>query len=137
MNWLAWDAHAYAGAAAGALLGALTYAWLLSAYGFDWPWLVGIFVGLACAISARERSALRGIVVATLAIWVGATAQCACRPADAGSGILAEFTHYHQRVDAWLLVQQVLSGSAAGVLGCRALRHDATVRIAGAPGRDV
>jgi hypothetical protein len=71
MNWLGWSGRAMAGALAGALLGAVLSG-LAFEHGVQLAWLVGLLAGLGAALLAKEKSPLRGVLVATIAVWAAA-----------------------------------------------------------------
>jgi len=68
MNWLAFDARAYAAALCGCVA-AVLLATGLDALAGSLPWLAGLLAGLGCAVAARDRSGPRGLVVAVMATW--------------------------------------------------------------------
>ncbi len=68
MNWLGWSTRAFVGAVLGALAGAWMYHYAL-ARACDAAWLVGLGMGLGTFVGAPDRSSMRGLLVASLAIW--------------------------------------------------------------------
>ncbi|MDA1194811.1 MAG: hypothetical protein O2894_06470 [Planctomycetota bacterium] len=128
MNWLAWDPRSYGGAALGALLGACAYL-LLRDSGFDEPWLVGLALGLGCALMTRERSGLRGIVLACTTAWLAAgLTVAAAAPAEGWVGGMASF---HASLALPELTRHLVGIAAACLLGRTSLRRGASDRVAG------
>ena len=76
MNWIAWDTRSYLGAALGGVAGFLAFGALYDA-GYFLPWIVGLCVGLGCALVTKEISTMRGAMLAIGATWTAAAARTA------------------------------------------------------------
>jgi hypothetical protein len=87
MNWLGMRTIALLGALLGGLLGSVAYAAAI-ARGWDAPYLVGLATGLGAWLGSPDRSSMRGLLVATGAIWVAAVVQTRIGP-HAGIGLMA------------------------------------------------
>ncbi|MDB4946772.1 MAG: hypothetical protein JWP97_6306 [Labilithrix sp.] len=126
MNWLGMTWAAFAAALAGALLGGIAYAAALAS-GWDAPYLVGIGMGLGTLVGSPDRSGMRGLLVATGAIWVAALVQARIgRFADAG--ILG----FHTTLTASRIAAFAGCALIAFLLGRTSARRDAPQRAAGA-----
>lgn len=126
MNWLGWSTRAMIGALLGALLGAVAYGWGLSR-GYDAPYLVGVLAGIAAFVLSPDRSGLRGVMVATLALWSAAVAQSFAGPFR-GVGVLA----FHQTLTPTRFALYAACGAIAFALSRTSIRRDAGKRTAGA-----
>ncbi len=125
MNWLGWSTRAFIGALLGALLGGLAYHEAL-ARSFDVPWIVGLLVGLGAFFSAPDRSGLRGLMIATFAIWVAWAVQVRFEPfADAG------LLGFHETLGPRRLAAFIACGAAAFLFARTSIRPSAGRRIAG------
>ncbi len=125
MNWLGWSTRAILAALLGALLGAALYAYAL-AHGVDAPYAVGIASGVGALVGAPDRSTMRGLLVATAAIWIAAVVQSQIGP-FAAFGIVGFHTTLGWKRSAWFTV----CGLAAFLLARTSLRRDAKQRAAG------
>lgn len=130
MNWLAWDARAYLGAALGGVLGALGYAALLPAH--EAPWLLGLGLGLGSLLAARDRSTLRGFVLGAAALWASALAQCLWHDAAGAGGLPSRLEAFHSTLTLERLALHALGALLAGWFAARSVRRGARRRVAGA-----
>ena len=130
MNWLAFDPRSYLGALIGGVVGFFAYRAGLDA-GWAAPWLVGLGIGLGCALVTRERSTLRGLVLACAAGWAAALAQVSLVPVAPGAGLGEGIVGFHATLDATALTLHLLGIAAAFLLGRTSLRPGATTRVAG------
>jgi hypothetical protein len=101
-----------AGALAGALLGAF-----LSGLGFDHgfqiAWIVGLLAGIGAAAFAPNKSPLRGVLVATLAVWAAALRE---------TGASLAIFHFHETMTLPRLASYLACAVLALVLGGLATR---------------
>lgn len=125
MNWLGWSTRAFLGALIGAIVGALAYDQAL-ARSFDLPWVVGLATGLGAFLGAPDRSGLRGLMVATLAIWVAWAVQARVAP-FAQAGLFG----FHRTLTVRRLASFVACGASAFLLARTSIRSGARRRIAG------
>lgn len=125
MNWLGVKTVALLAAALGALLGAVAYAAALAS---DWdaPYLVGLAMGLGAPLGSPDRSGMRGLLVATAAIWVSAIVQARSGP-HASAGLLG----LHSTLTAARLAEFAACGATAFLLARLSARRDAPLRPAG------
>jgi len=128
VNWLAWDPIAFAGALLGLAAGLVAYA-ELGARGIEAPWIVGLASGGACALFARDKSMLRGVVVAIAAVWAAAFGQ-SWRLA-AHTSVLVELSHFHESLGLWRLLEHLAGAGAALVCSSQTVRRNARARVAG------
>jgi hypothetical protein len=112
MNWLGWSSCAVAGALAGAVVGCFLFG-LALAHGWELAFVVGLLAGAGAACFATERSVLRGILVATIAVWAAAL-----RETGASSAI---FT-FHETLTPTRVASYVACALLALALGARACR---------------
>jgi len=129
MNWLAFDLRAYA-AALLACIAAAFAALHLDAVAASLPWLVGLVAGLACAAAARDRSGLRGLVVAAMAVWTGAIVDA--QRAEDSQGLGRALLRFHDSLTPLRVAGYVLGFGLAVALARLSLRRGARDRIAGA-----
>lgn len=115
MNWLGAGLTSLLGALLGALAGALAHG-ALFARGVDVPPLVALLAGLGALLGARERSVLRGVFVASLAVWAGATAEVVARPSR---GLFADLLHFSERLTALRFALYVVTAALGVVLASR------------------
>jgi hypothetical protein len=101
-----------AGALAGAILGAFLFG-LAFDHGFQLAWIVGLLAGLGAALLAKDKSPLRGVLVATIAVWAAAL-----RETGASLAIL----HFHETMTLTRLASYAACALLALVLGGRARR---------------
>jgi hypothetical protein len=134
MNWLAWDTRSYGGALLGALLGVGLSAWAADAGSFQ-PWIVGVCIGLGCAVLTTERSTMRGLVLACAAAWAGALAQVVLAPTSPDAGVLAGIAGFHESLSLGDFALHLLGIAGAFLIGRSSFRTGAEERVAGA-GRD-
>jgi hypothetical protein len=126
MNWLGLTTKAFIAAVLGALLGAVAYAYGLT-HGWDAPYLVGVAAGLGAMLGSRDRSGLRGLVIASCAIWVAALVQSHVGP-HAGANLLA----FHTTLTPLRWLTFAACGAAAFFLAKTSARKNAPTRAAGA-----
>jgi hypothetical protein len=113
VNWLGWSGRAMAGALAGAIVGAFLSG-LGADHGFQLAWIVGLLAGAGAAALAKERSPLRGVLVATLAVWAAALRE---------TGASLAIFHFHETMTLTRLASYVACASFALVLGGRGPRR--------------
>lgn len=129
MNWLSFDFRALVGCVVGACIG-------FSFYGFlgmrqmEPPAIVGLCAGLGCAIFTKERSGMRGVAIACIAIWIAALAQVYYFP-TATDGILVSLVEFHETLSWGRAVGFALCGILAFLLGATSFNPDARVRLGG------
>lgn len=128
MNWLAWDARPFLGAAVGALGGGWAYAALLP--GSEAPWLVGLGQGAGAFLLARDRSLLRGWVLGALALWASALAQCLVLPGPE-EPLVARLAGFHDSLTFERVTLHALGALLAGWIGARCARLGSPHRVAG------
>jgi len=125
VNWLGLTPQTLFGALLGALLGSALLAWA-STHGVDAPYLVGPCTGLGAMAAAPDRSVLRGVFVAALALWAGAITQSLVGP-YAGTKVI-EFSRTLSLARGGMFVGGMLVG---GMLGSFSLRKGAKERLSG------
>ncbi len=132
MDWLGWSGRAFLGALVGALLGAaLVVRFGAAPHGVPLAASVGLLAGLFASALAEEKSALRGVLVATLAVWVAASADVVSRGAPLFSGL----AHLHAAWSMRELLSHVLGAVLAVWLGGGSLKRGARRRVPGARSR--
>lgn len=131
MNWIAWDPRSYGGALLGGGVGFLAFGKLLE-HGWSFPWIVGLLMGLGCALVTRERSTMRGIVLAIGAAWISAAAWVYYQPPAGTEGLVAGLMQFHTTLAGPALLGHLGSMLAAFLLGRCSFRRDAKHRLAGA-----
>lgn len=94
MNWLGAGLTSLAAALLGALVGALAH-FEGRRHGIDLPFVVGITAGLAAALASTSKSGLRGMLVASLAVWTAALAEVLESPTD---GIVTDIVRFNERL---------------------------------------
>jgi hypothetical protein len=125
MNWLGLTPQTFLGALLGALLGSALFAWA-STHGVDAPYLVGPCTGFGAMAAAPDRSVLRGIFIAALALWASAITQSLVGP-YAGTKVI-ELSRTLTLVRGGMFVGGMLLG---GMLGSCSLRKGANKRLSG------
>ncbi|HSO34805.1 MAG TPA: hypothetical protein VLT33_19860 [Labilithrix sp.] len=125
MNWLGLRAVALLGAILGGLLGGVAYAAALAS-GWDAPYLVGLAMGLGAMLGSPDRSGMRGLLIATAAIWVAAIVQTRIGP-YASAGILG----FHATLTAARVAAFAGCALTAFLLARTSARRNAPVRAAG------
>ena len=118
MNWLGGGLLSFLAAALGALVGAVVH-FVARRHGLDFPPVVGILSGLAAALASRERSGLRGALVASLAVWAAALAEVLAVP---HRGVLADMVAFHRRLGSVEALAYVACAAIGVLLASRALR---------------
>jgi hypothetical protein len=126
MNWLGLTTVAFLTALLGALFGSVAYAAALAS-GWDAPYLVGLATGLGALLGSPDRSAMRGLLVATGALWVAAIVQTRLGP-HAGSNLLT----FHATLTPTRLAAFAACGATAFLLARLSARRGAPLRTAGA-----
>lgn len=94
MNWLGAGLAGVFAAVLGAVVGALAHV-EARRHGIDLPLVVGLVAGLAAAFVSIRRSGLRGVLVASLAIWAAALAEVIAEPSR---GLLHDLFAFHERL---------------------------------------
>jgi len=132
VNWLAWDTRSYLGAALGGVVGFFLFR---AGLGADWfaPWLIGVGIGLGCALITRERSGLRGVVLACIAAWAAALAQVVL---VSGGGLWEGIVGFHATLDLPTFLAHLGGIVGAFVFGRTSFRGDAQDRVAGSGSRE-
>lgn len=125
MNWLGLTLQTFLGALLGALLGSVLFAWV-SIQGVDAPYLVGPCTGLGAMLVAKDRSVLRGVFIAALALWACAITQSLVGP-YAGTKVI-ELSRTLSVARGAMFVGGMLVG---GLLGSSSLRKGAKERLIG------
>ena len=96
---------------AGALTGAVVGAFL-SGFAFEQgvqlAWIVGLLAGLGAALLAKERSPLRGVLVATIAVWAAALRE---------TGASRAIFHFHETMTFTRLASYAACALLALILG--------------------
>ena len=125
MNWLGLTTKAFIAALVGALLGAAAYAFALT-HGVDAPYVVGAAAGGGAMVGSPDRSGLRGLLVASGAIWVAALVQSRVGP-YASAGLFG----FHSTLTPVRLLAFAACGAAAFFLAKTSARRNAPTRAAG------
>ena len=131
MNWIAWDPRSYGGALLGGVAGFLLFGSLL-AQGWYAPWVVGLLIGVGCAAVTRERSTMRGIVLAIGAAWLSAAAAVHYAPPPGTTGLVDGLKAFHETLSGGALGAHLVSMLAAALIGRLSFRRGARHRLAGA-----
>lgn len=127
VNWLGASLRAFLAALLGAALGAALAQHVARRYGLDLPPLVGMFTGAAAAAASRGKSGLRGMLVASLAVWAAAIAEVAAAPSR---GLSADLAGFHERLRPIRVLAYVACAAVAGLLGSRApVRRDGAIAL--------
>ncbi len=127
MNWLAWDPRAYLGALVGAVAAWFAFGALLEAGHFA-PWLFGVLVGVGAAALTREKTLVRGFILAALATWTAAVAQALAQ----GQGIWHGLVHFHEFLTPSSFALYALGFAVALFVGGTSFHRGATTRPLGA-----
>lgn len=131
MNWLAWEPRAFIAAFAGGVLGMRAME-VASTRGLHAPWTVALCIGLPCAVVSMERSAMRGILFAFVAIWFAAIADMRIAAPTQGDGLWSAIAGFHTRIGIEDLVGYLGCGLIALLLTAISFQRGALVRLAGA-----
>ena len=126
MNWLGLTWTAFVATVIGGMLGGIAYAAALAS-GWDAPYVVGIGMGLGTMFASPDRSGMRGLLVATAAIWVAALVQANIGPFK-GAGVFG----FHATLTVGRIAAFAGCGLVAFLLGRTSARRDAPQRAAGA-----
>ena len=126
MNWLGMTWVAFLATLLGGMLGGVAYAAALAS-GHDAPYLVGIGMGLGTMLGSPDKSGMRGLLVATTALWVAALVQANIGPFK-GAGVFG----FHTTLTVGRFAAFAGCFLAAFVLGRTSARRDAPQRAAGA-----
>jgi hypothetical protein len=118
VNWLGAGLASFVAALFGAIAGVLLRI-AAARMGFDLPPLVGLVAGIGAALASSERSGLRGVLVASLAVWAAAIGEVLVHPR---SGLVSDLFRFSDRLGAGGLVAYALTGLIAFLLGSRAAR---------------
>lgn len=118
MNWLGAGFRALAAAVIGALLGAFIHVHAIRR-GHDLSPLVGLLAGTTAALVSRHRSGLRGLFVASLAVWAAAIGEVIAAPRR---GVLADLFAFHHRIDILHGLAYAACAALAGFIASRAWR---------------
>jgi len=94
VNWLGAGFASLVAALLGALVGAFAH-FEGRRHGIDFPPIVGIVTGLAAALASTSTSGLRGMLVASLAVWAAALAEVLESPAR---GVVADIIRFNDRL---------------------------------------
>ena len=127
MSWLAWDPRAYLGALVGAVAAWFAFGAMLDAGHFA-PWLFGALAGLGAAALTREKTLVRGFILAALATWTAAVAQALAQ----GQGIWRGMIHFHEFLTPDRFALYAIGFTVALFLGGTSLHPGATKRALGA-----
>ena len=130
MNWLAFEPKSYLGALIGGVLAFFAFRAGVEADVFM-PWLMGVGIGLGCALVTKERSGLRGIVLACATGWAAAIAQVSLMPVSPGASLGEGILRFHETLSVQALALHLIGIAAAFLLGRTSLRPGATTRVAG------
>ena len=118
MNWLGLSFRSLVGVVVGAVAGLLLFTHV-----YPSVCLVGASTGIGCALFAEDRSALRGISVATVATWAAAAVDAR----RLGVGTL----HISSTLTASRWLAYIGCILAAFLLGALSVRRQARTRVAG------
>lgn len=116
MNWLGAGLASLVAAAFGAALGGLVHA-EARRHGVDAPMLVGVAAGLFAALASTQKSGMRGVLVASIAVWAAAVAEVTSEP---WRGALRDLVFFHERLGPGRLVAYVTTALLALYIGSRA-----------------
>lgn len=125
MNWLGWSTRAIVGAVLGALAGAWMYHYALGR-ACDAPWLVGVGMGSGAFVASPDRSSMRGLLVASMAIWVAWAVQAGVDPYSK-EGLFG----FYRTLTVRRLGAFVACGAAAFLLARTSINPKARRRVAG------
>ncbi len=126
MNWVGLDTRGSIGLVLGAMVGGWMYVWFYR-HRIEAAWMVGLVVGVGCALLSRTHSHMRGLVAATCAIWIAATAQAHCVHPSIGAGLVA----FHEDLDGRRALAFIACALLAAVIGGRSLHRGAPPRMSG------
>ena len=116
MNWLGAGLASLLAALLGALAGAFAH-FEGRRHGIDFPPIVGVMAGLAAALASTSKSGLRGVLVASLAVWAAAIAEVLASPTR---GVVADIVHFHERLGFTRGASYVGCAVVAALLAARA-----------------
>ncbi|MBX3230760.1 MAG: hypothetical protein KIT84_00975 [Labilithrix sp.] len=116
MNWLGAGLPSFLAALGGAAVGALLHALLLR-HGVDLPPLVALVASVGAVLPSKERSGLRGILVASLSCWAAALVDVVVRPER---GVVLDLLHFSARLTTLGLGLYLLSAVLGVAVASRA-----------------
>lgn len=125
MNWLGLTKTAFLAAVIGALVGGAAYAFALL-HGWDVPLFVGLAMGMSTMVASPDKSGLRGLLVASCAIWVAALVQ-----SRVGPYVSAGIFGFHTTLTPLRLASFSACGVFAFLLAKGSIRKNAPRRAAG------
>jgi hypothetical protein len=96
VNWLGAGLPSFLAAVFGTIIGALLH-FEGQRRGIDFPPIVAIVAGALAALASREKSGLRGVLVASFAVWAAAVAEILGTPIH---GFFRDILDFHERLNA-------------------------------------
>jgi hypothetical protein len=115
MNWLGAGLATLLAALCGVTLGGIVH-FEARRHGLDFPPLVGLLAGMACALASRGKSGLRGAFVASLSVWAAALAEVLARPVR---GVIRDILAFHERLGLVSVLAYLACAGVAALLGAR------------------
>ncbi len=125
MNWLGLTATAFIVALVGAVVGGVGYGIALM-HGWDVPFVVGLAMGGGAMLASPDKSGLRGLLIASCAIWIAAIVQSRVGP-YVGAGLAG----FHTTLTPRRLASFSACGVFAFLLAKASARKNAPTRAAG------
>lgn len=116
MNWLGAGFASVLAAVLGALVGAFVH-FEARRHGVDFPPIVGLVAGVATALASNEKSGMRGVLVASLAVWATALAEVFALPRR---GIVSDLITFHERLGGLHVLGYLACAAGAALLASRA-----------------
>ena len=116
MNWLGAGLPSFLAGIFGALVGAVLH-FEAQRRGIDFPPIVALVSAAFAALASREKSGLRGVLVASLAVWAAALAEILGTPIH---GFFRDVLDFHERLGAYRFVAYVATAVVGFVIAPRA-----------------
>ena len=116
MNWLGAGLPSFLAGIFGALVGAVLH-FEAQRRGIDFPPIVAFLSAVFAALASREKSGLRGVLVASLAVWAAALAEILGAPIH---GFFRDVIDFHERLGAYRFAAYVGTAVVGFVIAPRA-----------------
>ncbi len=116
MNWLGAGLPSFLAAIFGALVGAVVH-FEAQRRGIDFPPIVALLSAAFAALASHEKSGLRGVLVASLAVWAAALSEIIGAPIH---GFFRDTIDFDARLDAYRLGAYVATAVVGFVIAPRA-----------------
>ena len=116
MNWLGAGLPSFLAAIFGALVGEVVH-FEAQRRGIDFPPIVALVSAVLAALASREKSGLRGVLVASLAVWAAALSEVLGSPIH---GVFRDVVDFHDRLGVYRFCAYVATAVVGFVIAPRA-----------------